>query len=213
MGKARTRGQKKRAGRPLIPNKPRTPEGRISRTKDQNEQRAENIMGVVIEMRGRLHGASGENARRPEWGYVLGRIYLDGNLGPLTNGGDTKGRAELRLEAGNRYAQDMARYYGLTGVQFPSARAQSLFTVRGTSDEVTDSVAAAARKASDNMMMLEGKLLSLAHGRQVATTVKNVCLMDIDEARGWPKHMHEYLRSGLDALVWVYGLQAEGEWR
>lgn len=203
-----TKRQKRlsRRGRKRLPDLERTPEGRISRSNEQNEKResekAADVMATVIDMRQRLHGATGENVKDPAWGYALGRIWLDGNLGRGELG-------RLRLEAGNRYASDLARYYGLTGIPFPSARAQSLFSVGGHDGEISESRADAARKASNRMMTLEGALLKCKDGRNAATTVKNVCLLDIEEARGWPSHMLDFLRSGLDALVWQYGLIGE----
>ena len=217
--KARTQAAKRRLkGRRPIEGVPRTPEGRISRVGDRSEKaKAEEAVSVAVEARQRVYAIYDESggdvmrawdyltAKRPEAGYVLGRIYLDGNLGK-------EGIAEQRLEVGNRYAIEMARYHGLTGVPFPSARAQNLFSVHGHDGEVSEERAKAARQAADRMMLLDGDLNLLAQGRSVKTAVYNVCFMDIEEARMWYRHaphMHALLITGLDALLWRYGLEQE----
>lgn len=192
MAKARTKAAKRRAkaGRPRIKGVERTDAGRIRRN---GANRDIHVMATVIDMRERLHGAT--DAKQPQWGYVLGRIWLDGNLGPK------EGLGKARLEAGNAYAETVGRYYGLTGIPFPSARAQDLFAVGGYDGDVSTGRAEAARKIANRIMALEGVLLSCQDGRQVASTVKSVCVMDIEEARKWPEHMLSYLRRGLDALL------------
>lgn len=203
--KARSRAAKRRlkGGRPRIEGLDRTDEGRIRRTKEQGSKRTaeteREAMGTVIEMRQRVHKAPETTAKQPEWGYVLGRIFMDGKLG----GG---GIAKMRLEAGNRYAQDVSRYYGLTGIPFPSARAQDLFAVQGYAGDPDQSKVDAIRKATAKVMAMEGVLLSSKAGRNAASTVKNICVMDMDESRGWPEHMFVYLRCGLDSLIMSYGL-------
>lgn len=214
--KARTKAERLRSkrGRPRIEGVDRTPDGRISRSSENTERYA---TATVIDMRRRLYGATGANAKRAEWGYVLGRIYLDGNLGPVADRDEEdfekrkKGDAELRLLAGNSYAEDMSRYFGLVGIPFPSARAQSLFAVRGHPAEYSASLDDAVSRATNKAMRLEGALLSCRDGKRVMSTIKNVVLLDLDEARGWPGHMMDYLRRGLDALVAEYGLTYGGK--
>lgn len=216
--KARTKARKraKGAGRKPLPNMPRTVSGAISRShqgrqarddyaRDLTEAEKADTMSVAVEMRQRVHGATTATARRPEWGFVLGRIYLDGKLG------DIDGLGKMRLEAGVRYADTLARYHGLTGIPFPSARAQNLFSVHGYDGDTTAERANAARRASDRRMALEGVLLRLPQGRQIASTVHSVCFLDIDESRSWSAHMIAYLRSGLDALILNEGLRGRGE--
>jgi hypothetical protein len=216
--KARTKARRraKGAGRKPIPNMPRTASGAISRShqgrqarddyaRDLTEAEKADTMSVAVEMRQRVHGATTATARRPEWGYVLGRIYLDGKLGSLD------GLGKVRLEAGTRYADTLARYHGLTGIPFPSARAQNLFSVHGYDGETSAERAKAARRASDRRMELEGVLLRLSSGRAIASTVHSVCFLDIDESRGWPDHMMAFLRRGLDALILNEGLRGRGE--
>jgi hypothetical protein len=195
---------------------PRTASGAISRShqgrqarddyaRDLTEAEKADTMSVAVEMRQRVHGANTATARRPEWGYVLGRIYLDGKLGNLD------GLGKVRHDAGTRYADTLARYHGLTGIPFPSARAQNLFSVHGYDGDISECRASAARRASNRRMELEGILLRLPQGRHVASTVYNVCFMDLDTARDWPPHMMALLRSGLDALILNEGLHGRGE--
>ncbi len=197
-----------RRGRPRRSNVARTPSGQISRSAGQREANENVIMQTVLEQRRRNHGLKQTQAKRAEAGYVLGRIYLDDQLGEHRQANSL---ARVRLEAGNRYAEDVARYFGLTGIPFPSARAQNLFAVRGHLGEDSSSRSAATRAAANRMMDLEGCLLGCHwQGRQVATTIRNVCVIDIEEARGWPEHMMEWLRIGLDALVMFYGIRDDG---
>ncbi len=197
-----------RRGRPRRGNVERTPSGQISRSAKQRETNEDEVMQTVLEQRRRNHGLHPKQAKRAEAGHVLGRIYLDNQLGEHRKIGSL---AHARLEAGNRYAEDVARYFGLTGIPFPSTRAQNLFAVRGHEGEDNTSRAAATRAATNRMMELEGCLLGCHwQGRQVATTIRNVCVIDIDEARGWPEHMMEWLRTGLDALVMFYGIRDNG---
>lgn len=205
--KSKSAKRKQRAGRPRIENVDRTPSGQISRSRKQTEEREKDIKGVVIQMRQRQHGTTATES--PEWGYVLGRIYLDGTLGTVRQPGGEKGLAEMRLDAGNEYAMDVARYYSLTGIPFPSARAQSLLAVRGYDGDVTEEKAQMARSAANRIMKLEGVLLKCEEGRNVASAVKSVCVMDIDEARMWPAHMHRHLIRGLDAMIFHNRLASE----
>lgn len=197
-----------RKGRPRRENVVRTPSGQISRGAGQRELSEGEIMQTVLEQRKRQYGFNLKQARSSEAGHVLGRIYLDDHLGEHRK---AKGLAQVRLEAGNRYAEDVSRYFGLTGIPFPSTRAQNLFAVRGHHGDDSTSRAAATRAASNRMMELEGCLLGCHwQGRQVATTIRNVCVIDIDQARDWPEHMMEWLRTGLDALVMFYGIRDDG---
>lgn len=138
-----------------------------------------------------------QQALDPRRGYVLGRILLDGKI------------TQAQHDAGIKYAGDMSRYYGLTGVAFPSARAQDLFAVRGGGGEDSEERAEAARKARSRAHKLDEILLAVGDintGRRVIHTVKNVALLDIAESRGWPDHMHRYLRKGLNKLADYYGV-------
>ena len=215
--KARTKARRRaKGGLKPVPGVRRFPSGDIYITKEMRRQRENeareltesekaDAMSVVVQMRQRVHGASPATAKRPEWGYVLGRIYLDGKLGSLD------GIGKVRHDAGTRYADALAKYHGLTGIPFPSARAQNLFSVHGYDSDMSENRASAARRASNRRMELEGILLRLPQGRRVASTVYNVCFMDLDAARDWPPHMMGYLRTGLDALILNEGLPSRGE--
>lgn len=171
-------------GRPRKAGAERHPCGKINQNWSQHESE-QDAMSVAIVARGKIHGLNENNALA---GYTLGRIFLDGKI------------SQHHLEAGNEYAEDMARYYRLTGIPFPSARAQSVGGVRGSDGEVSQSRADAARRASNRMMELEGVLLRCDDGPQVKTTVRNVCLLDIETLRLMPEQQLLWLRRGLEAL-------------
>jgi len=208
--KAQKRAQKR--GRRPLPAIDREPNGRASRRhnsiRDASLETQKDIMDAAVSTRirhfnlsdfrakdGRMVTAE-EQAKDPRNGYVLGRMLMDHAL------------TEAQHDIGIRYAKDMARYYGLTGVAFPSARAQDLFAARGSSGEDSDSKGDAARKARERVKKLEAILLGvqdISTGRRVEHTVKSVCLLDIAESRGWPPHMTSWLKLGLNALGKYYG--------
>jgi hypothetical protein len=135
-----------------------------------------------------------QQATDPRRGYTLGLMLLDGTI------------TEEQHEAGIRYAEDMARYYGLTGVPFPSPRAQNLFAVRGEAAE-SESKAERARKARDRMKELQAVLQRVGDintGRRVSHSVQEVAFLDNIGARRWPEHMLLYLRRGLNAVHSFY---------
>lgn len=171
-------------GRPRKANAERHPCGKIKQEWSQRESE-QDAVSVALTARGKIHGLNENNALA---GYTLGRIFLDGKI------------SEYQREAGDEYADDMARYYRLTGIPFPSARAQSMGTIRGSDGDVSQSLADAARRASNRMMELEGILLRCEEGPQVKTTVRNVCLMDIEGLRLMPERQLLWLKRGLDAL-------------
>jgi hypothetical protein len=192
--KARTRGQKKAAkrGRPKLPAAKREPSGiRPSRRHASIVEREGETRAVVAQARARVHGVPEPMCERPEAGYVLGRLFLAGFV------------TKAQLDAGNRMAEDFARYYALTGIQPPSARAQNLFRVRG---EAPDRSGDAARRAANAIMRIEMELGMVDHeGRPVTSVTKRVCLMD-DDSAVFHGHMIGFLCKGLDALVVHYGL-------
>jgi hypothetical protein len=61
------------------------------------------------------------------------------------------------------------------------------------------------------MMRLEGLLLGCDEGRQVKTTVFNVCVMDYEGLRMMPEAQLLWLKRGLNALVFDKGLRDYGE--
>src|SRR5690349_23602138 len=137
MNRTKAAKLKAKRGRPRLPTTEREPNGRKSRRMDAVTMREETAISEMpaVQRRirqdnilpfkdksGKLHTAEMQ-AMDPRRGYVLGLLFLDGTI------------TEAQHEAGIRYAEDMARYYGLTGVPFPSPRAQNLFAVRGEASE------------------------------------------------------------------------------
>lgn len=205
MTKAISKGAKlraKRTGRPRKSHAERHPCGKIkhawsqdNKAREQQETEKEAI-AVAMEARARIHGIEDNT---PLAGYVLGRLFLDKKIN------------DEQRKAGDEFAEAMGRYYRLTGVPFPSARAQSIGNVRGSDGDTTESQATAARRASNTMMHLTGVLLKCKDGPQVKTTVFNTCIMDYDVLRAMPDSQLEWLRRGLNALMWDKGLRTYGE--
>jgi hypothetical protein len=184
----RLRKRRSNAGRPPKPDMERFPSGKIKPSETQKE-----TMSVVIEARRRLHGwndnVPDSEVRSQKAGYVLGLLCMDGVI------------SEAQLDVGDEYALAMARYYSLTGIAFPSARAQSLFTTKGHDGEVTAAHAERARNASNLMMKLKGVLLQCIDGPQVCQTVHNVAVMNHENLRTMPKQQMLWLTRGLSALI------------
>lgn len=180
------------AGRPRKEGVERYPGGQIRHSETEKEVKA-----VAIEALKRVHGvdyhASGYS------GYTLGRLFMDGKIN------------KQQLEAGDYYAEQMARYYSAVGVPFPSARAQDLFSISGFGGETTAEQARRARAASNKMMELEGVLLRCQDGPRVKSTVFNVCVMDYEGMRTMPEAQLLWLTRGLNALIWHRGLVVEGK--
>lgn len=192
----------KRIGRPRKANADRHPCGKIKRewsndnkAREEHETEKETI-AVAVAAREKMHGVDGASQLS---GYVLGRLFLDKKIN------------DEQRKAGDEFAEAMGRYYRLTGVPFPSARAQSICGIRGSDGDVSESLAAAARRASNTMMHLTGVLLKCKDGPQVRQTVINVCVMDYDNMRTMPEHQLGWLRTGLNALMWDKGLRTYGE--
>lgn len=183
-----------KAGRPRKVDVARYPGGQIKHGETEREVRS-----VAIAARQRRHfaGATGVDAGSPLAGYTLGRMFLDGKL------------TAHEREAGDEYARQMARYYSLTGIPFPSVRAQSLFSVKGFEGETTAERMRAARSATNRMMALEGVLLNLPEGPRVKSTVFNVCVMDYEVLRTMPEPQLAWLKRGLTELHWHLGLSRE----
>jgi len=138
-----------------------------------------------------------QQAVDPRRGYVLGLMLLDGTI------------TARQHEAGLRFAEDEARYYGLSGIPFPSPRAQDLFAVHGNSGEESQSRAERAVVARREHMTLQAVLQatgSIDEGRKVNHAVREVAFLDNLYARNWPEHMRLYLRRGLNRLADHYGV-------
>lgn len=149
---------------------------------------------MAAEARARIHGV--DDGKSQLAGYTLGRIFLDGKIN------------EEQRKAGDEFAEAMGRYYRLTGVPFPSPRAQSIGGIRGSDGDVSESLAAAARSATNTMMRLTGVLLGCKDGPQVRQTVFNVVVMDYENLRNMPDTQMGYLKRGLTELALHMGLQA-----
>lgn len=171
-------------GRPRKEGAERHPCGKIKQEWSQRESEQDAI-SVAMTARGRIHGLNENNALA---GYTLGRIFLDGKI------------SQHQREAGDEYAEEIVRYYRLTGIAFPSARAQSVGGIRGSDGDVSESRSEAARRAANRFMHLEGLLLRCDEGPQVKTTVYNVCVMDYEALRLMPERQMLWLKRGLDAL-------------
>lgn len=183
---AKLRAKRSRAGRPRKEGADRHPCGKIKKEWTEMENKV-----VALDARKRVHQLDGSQLA----GYTLGRIFMDGNI------------TEEERKAGDEYAEHMSRYYRLTGIPFPSARAQSIDSVPGSDGEVSADRAKAARSASNRMMHLEGILLQLDEGPQVRQTVFNVCVMDYEGLRKMPDRQMRWLRRGLRALHADKGLR------
>jgi hypothetical protein len=101
----------------------------------------------------------------------------------------------------------MAAYFGLTGVPFPSAKAQNMFAVRGSSGDDDEERGKRAAKARRRMVELRDLLLACGDintGRRVLHTVNAVCVEDIDHLRTLNSPMKAWLVSGLNSLSRFY---------
>ena len=188
--------QRQYAGRPAKEGVERYPGGQIKHTEREKEVRA-----VAIEARQRVYfkgqEVSNDMMASPFAGYTLGRMFLDGKI------------TACEREAGDEYATQMVRYYGLTGIPFPSARAQSLFTIRGHDGEIGAERAKRARDASNKMMELEGILLRLEDGPRIKTTVYNTCVLDYEIMRTMSELQLSWLKRGLKEIHFRLGLSKE----
>lgn len=176
------------AGRPRKEGE-RYASGDLKRSETQKE-----VMAIGIEARMRVHGIYDENGYS---GYVLGRLFLDKRI------------TALEREAGDQYAAMMVRYYALTGIPAPSARAQTLFGVKGFEGDISQDRANKARMASNKMMEIEGALLGLKDGPRVKTTVYNTCVQDYDIMRTMSDLQLSWLKSGLREIHYRLGLSKD----
>lgn len=185
--KIKQRGNKG-AGRPRKQGVERYPSGDVKRGETQRE-----VMSVAIEARRRIDGWGDkvtDNTVKSQFaGYTLGRIFLDGRI------------TEEQRKAGDEYAEIISRYHRLTGIPFPSARAQSLFSVKGHDGEQSESVTTRARNATNAMMEAIGILLRCEDGPQVKQLVFNLVVMDYEHLRGMGDQQLLWLKRGLNALA------------
>lgn len=191
--KARTAARKLEAKRL---SRLREPNGRLSRRQDSMQARTaeqeRHVKETVMEARVRVLGLSVAECDRPEAGSSLGRLYLD----------KRNCISKSEYEAGMRMGEDFARFYSLTGIPSPTARAIDLTRVHGLgSDPNPDTV----RRASNAVMGIE-RVLGMVDesGRPVTSVCKMVCVRDEDI---YHRHMIEFLKRGLKALIEHYGIQ------
>jgi hypothetical protein len=168
------------AGRPPKEGVERFPSGKIKPSETIKETLSTAMWG-----RKNVHKLETDS---PFAGYTLGRMFLDGKI------------TEEERKAGEYYADCMARYYSSVGIPHPSPRAQNFGTIRGHDGDVTESQQTRARRASNKMMELEGLLCGLPSGRQIKTTIFNLCIMDYENMRSMPETQLRYLKDGLRAL-------------
>lgn len=200
--KARSKAQKLavKRGRPKLTASihTREPNGRLSRRRERKVELEHETISTVAATRMRHYGLTDiTKAADPRHGYVLGRMFMDGTIN------------EVQHDAGKRYAEDMARYYGLTGVPFPSARAQDLFAVRSTGGDEDDTRVERARKARERMTALRSRLQNCGDintGRKVEQTVIAICVQDLDHLRKLNPVMLAWLKRGLNSLAMYYGV-------
>jgi hypothetical protein len=216
--KAAKLAAKRGRGRPTLPPdmEARIADGRVNgrrsrRQSNQNarrEQLEHEIISTVAATRIRHLGivdAPDENGKLvkaetraidPRYGYLLGRLCMDHTI------------TEEQYDAGNRYSEDMSRYYGLTGVPFPSAKAQNMFAIRSPDSGEPEGRGDAAKKARAKMIELRDVLLRVGDintGRRVVHTVNEVCLVDSEHLRDLNSPMRAWLKAGLNALARFYG--------
>jgi hypothetical protein len=192
---------KAKRGRPaLAPVNGRERNGRHSR---RIADRMESPMDTVIERRMREALGLGEiiskdEAIDPRRGSVLGLMNLDGTIN------------DAQFEAGKWYASMKWRYHRLTGIAFPSAKAQDLFAVHGFDGDVSEGAAKSARDAANLMMKVEGWIMCMGNDRQrIKSALETVCFIDQQEARLWPEHMVKYLVRGLNEIIFQAGLHGK----
>lgn len=189
---------KNRGGRPKKKGVVRYPSGKINtKATAVSEKEKRDNMDTVRQARIRQHGIRPKDATSQESGYALGRLFLRGLLH------QDKAKAAQMLEAGNRMGLDYDRYYRLTGIPSPNAKAMDMRRVRGIG---MDASPADASRAADAMMAVERVLGCVDRdGRPVMTLCKRIILRD-ESTANWTPYMLDHLRVGLKALVEHYGL-------
>jgi hypothetical protein len=183
------RKRRKSGGRPRLENVKREPNGRPLRSQRKTETEAE-VRKVAVQARARIYGAPEAECVRPEYGSVLGRLHMSGHIN------------KLQMEAGDKAAMEYDKYYGLTGIPHPSAKAQNISRVKGMGGEVSYET---ARQATQRVMLIEQALGEVVvRGSSVTSVVKRVCIMDED--MGISELKREQLVAGLNRLMVFYGI-------
>lgn len=181
--------QRQYAGRPKKEGVERYPGGQV-----KHSAREQEVRSVVMEARKRIHGLDTNNVFA---GYVGGRLFLDGRI------------SECERESGDTYAEMMSRYYRLSGIPAPSARAQSLFSIKGHDGDVSDDSAKRARDLSDKMMRLDVTIMRLEDGPRIKATIFNTFVLDLDVMRDMSEVQLSWLRRGLQEVHFQLGLSKE----
>ena len=201
MSKAeKLRSHRVKQGRPRKQGVPRHPCGQINKNYAREETERE-VKSIAMEARNRvhqLHKLSAEDVG-VYGGYTAGRLYLDKKIN------------REQLNAGNEYAIVALRYCLAVGLPFPTARAQELGRVRGYSGEETHTAQERATRASNDMMRLIGILQGCTEGPQVKQTIHNLFVMDSEAMRLMPERQLEWLRRGLNELIYHDGLRKYGK--
>lgn len=196
------RSKRIKQGRPRKEGVPRHPCGQINKRYAKTETERE-TRAVAMEARARVHGLVDQIHPAKDvaefGGYTAGRLYLDGKI------------TKQQLEAGNEYAAVAYRYCTAVGMPMPTARAQELGRVRGYSGDETETAQRRATVATNDMMRLVGVLARCAEGPQVKSTVHNLFVMDDEALRLMPERQMEWLRRGLNALIYHHGLRTYGK--
>lgn len=229
MGKSYTVAERRRnkIGRPRLAanNNTRETNGKLSRRLNRTEPMA---MDVAIDTRIRHLGlvdyrrpdgswcTAQDQARDPMTGYEMGLMVLNGAI------------TRRQHDAATRYAEDIWRHMRMAGIPFPSAKAQNLFSSRGTRSlfENEDEAYAAGRakaKAEDiNAILLLGqdddgnRAYSFATGNKIVGAMNEIALQDfaehhIDPATRkitWRPLVLDLFRLGADVLAKHYRIPA-----
>lgn len=111
----KTAGQKKRGrgGHNRKADVPRYPNGRINHTAIEHERE---IVSTAKSARERMFGIAANDALSDKAGSVFGRMYLQGELGPLKG---REGHAEATYAAGMEFARRRQAY--LSAIAAPSS--------------------------------------------------------------------------------------------
>lgn len=197
---AKLRNHRVKQGRPRKQGVPRHPCGQIDKNYAREETERE-VRSIVMEARTRVHQLKHVPANDVGefGGYTAGRLYLDKKIN------------KEQLIAGNEYAIVALRYCLAVGLPFPTARAQELGRVRGYSGEETQTAQERATRASNDMMRLIGILQGCSEGPQVKQTIHNLFVMDAEAMRLMPERQLEWLRRGLNELIYHDGLRKYGK--
>lgn len=121
LSKAKSKGARRRAGRPKVADVVREPNGRAQRS---SARMAEQARATVIDARMRLLGLSKKDAEDPLGGYAIGRMALAGDLGR---------DYQPAIAAVQNYVEAVAAFMRLKHPQMPMPKAMDYLGGRGAS--------------------------------------------------------------------------------